>query len=105
MVVVCEVEVDLRCMMVPLVLCMLFGVAPYHRLVVMVGRAGSECTMRLRWLSWRVGVVYLFVLHLFDDAAKLCSLARDYRHVVVDGCRCYVICELHVLNRLCNRSH
>ena len=32
-------------MVVPLVLCVVFGVSPYHRLVMMVGRAGSEYTV------------------------------------------------------------
>ena len=45
MVVVWEVEVDLQCMAVPLVLRMLFGVAPYHMLVTLVGIAELECTV------------------------------------------------------------
>ena len=40
-----EVEVVLPYMTVPVVLCVLFGVAPYHRLVVMVDRAGLEYTV------------------------------------------------------------
>ena len=38
-------EVDLQYMVVPFVLHMLFGVAPYHRLVAMVGMAELECTV------------------------------------------------------------
>ena len=41
-----EVEVVLQYMEVPLVLCMLFGVSPYHRLVAMVGRVESKCIVR-----------------------------------------------------------
>ena len=43
MVVVWAVEVVLQWMAVPLVLCMPLGLSPYHRLVTMIGRAGSEC--------------------------------------------------------------